>query len=749
MSDDLDDKLSALRRLGPPPADESARRRAVLAATNAFAAAQAKKTRNTPQGFAAGGRLKSIFNWRTWTMDYRIPLGTAAAALLLFPLGLSLYHSTALTNPFANAPKVLPGEFQPEPEAELPEQTPAVATVDADTQTLPVDEALPPVGGALAPTELPREEAPAVQVATKTVAPRAQDGDAVVADQAEGRTATAAAELAPAPEESFADAAPPVLAEPVQQMAEAPTDMVSDAEGATMAVAPEMMMAPAPMAAGTAAYDAGLVAPQPSGDTFADFEESPVKSVAQEPVSTFSIDVDTASYSYVRRSLEEGWLPEPDAVRIEELINYFSYAYPAALNAEEPFRPTVAVYPTPWNSQTQLLQIGIKGYQPPAGEDRASNLVFLIDTSGSMDEPDKLPLLKRPFALLVDTLSGNDTVSIVAYAGSAGVVLEPTSAADKGKILSALDNLWAGGSTAGAEGIELAYRLAEQSKVEGINRVILATDGDFNVGISDAEALKDYIKTKRDAGVDLSILGFGRGNLDDALMQSLAQNGNGNASYIDSFREAQKVLVAEGGSTLETIARDVKIQIEFNPAFVSEYRLVGYETRALNREDFNNDKVDAGDIGAGHTVTAIYEITPAGTDAELIDPLRYGEAAEAAPAEAAAAEAVPPMMEATTGGSEEIAFLRLRYKLPDETESRLLQVPVTTEATVDDLEAAPNDMRWAAAVAAFGQTLKGSVYGAMPFDEIRELAQGARGEDEDGYRAEFIQMINDAAALSR
>ena len=368
---------------------------------------------------------------------------------------------------------------------------------------------------------------------------------------------------------------------------------------------------------------AGLTT-EPAGDRFKSFDESPLKSVASDPVSTFSIDVDTASYSYVRASLSNGILPPPDAVRIEEMLNYFPYDYPAPTKADVPFSVSLAAFPTPWNARTELLRIGIKGYAPPPAARKAEHLVFLIDTSGSMDEPDKLPLLKRSFALLAEKLGAEDTVAIVAYAGSAGVVLEPTKASDKAKILSALDSLDAGGATAGAEGIELAYRLAEQSKQAGaVNRVILATDGDFNVGIADPDALKDFIRRKRDDGITLSVLGFGRGNLDDALMQALAQNGNGNASYIDSYAEARKVLVEEAGGTLDMIAKDVKIQLEFNPALVSEYRLIGYETRSLAREDFNNDKVDAGDIGAGHTVTALYEITPAGKGAEAMDALRY------------------------------------------------------------------------------------------------------------------------------
>lgn len=427
--------------------------------------------------------------------------------------------------------------------------------------------------------------------------------------------------------------------------------------------------------------------------------------------------------------LEDGYVPEADAVRIEELLNYFPYDYPAAPSAEVPFQPTLKVFPTPWNAKTQILSIGIRGYEPPAEAMAPSNLVFLIDTSGSMDEPDKLPLLKRSFALLLDQLSDKDTVSIVAYAGSAGVVLEPTAASEKAKILAALDDLAAGGSTAGAEGIELAYRLAEEGRTNGTNRVILATDGDFNVGIDDPEALKQFIAKKRQSGISLSVLGFGRGNLDDATMQALAQNGNGNASYISSFAEARKVLVEEVGGTLHTIAQDVKIQVEFNPALVSEYRLIGYETRHLEREDFNNDAVDAGDVGAGHTVTALYEITPVG--AGQVDPLRYGSS------------------ETASNGSDEIAFLKMRYKLPGESVSQLIEQPVTPEVVYDDIALAGPDAQFAAAVAAFGQKLKGSVYGTdMSWTEIEALAKAGRGADDGGYRAEFIRLVATAALLA-
>jgi Ca-activated chloride channel family protein len=389
------------------------------------------------------------------------------------------------------------------------------------------------------------------------------------------------------------------------------------------------------------------------------------------------------------------------------------------------------VIPTPWNSKTELLEIGIKGYVPPATARKPENLTFLIDTSGSMDEPNKLPLLKRSFGLLVDSLQPDDTVSIVTYAGSAGVALKPTKASDRSTILGAIDALDAEGSTDGVDGIALAYRVnAEAKGEETTNRVILATDGDFNVGIDTPDELKTYIKTQRDQGIGLSVLGFGRGNLDDALMQSLAQNGNGNASYIDNFQEAQKVLVEQGGANFVTIAKDVKVQVEFNPAQVSEYRLIGYETRALNNEDFNNDRVDAGEIGAGHTVTAIYEIAPAGSGGELNDPLRY-QTSQAEP----------------TGLASELGFLKIRYKDPDADTSKLISTPITQDLVVKDASKAGPDQRFAAAVAAFGQKLKGSNYGDMSWSQIANLANGAKGDDRDGYRAEFVQLVKLAASL--
>lgn len=467
-----------------------------------------------------------------------------------------------------------------------------------------------------------------------------------------------------------------------------------------------------------------------SGDKFKETESNAVKLVSEEPVSTFSSDVDTASYSFVRRQLAYGQLPDPSAVRIEEMINYFDYDYKLPESKAEPFRPSVTVTPSPWNKNNKLIHIGIKGYDIEQTEKPRSNLVFLIDTSGSMAEPDKLPLLLNSFSMLVDNLDKDDTVSIVVYAGSAGTVLEPTKVKDKSKILSALGKLNAGGSTAGAAGIAEAYRLAEENfDKDGINRVILATDGDFNVGISDPEELKRYIEKKRESGVFLSVLGFGQGNYNDQLMQELAQNGNGNAAYIDNINEARKVLVKEASSTLFPIAKDVKFQIEFNPSAVSEYRLIGYETRMLNREDFNNDKIDAGEIGAGHAVTAIYEITPKGAKG-LVDPSRYQKEAEE-----------------KSGDNDEIAFLKIRYKLPEDAKSKLMSLPITKEMEVSKLAQADNDTRFSIAVAGFGQLLKGEKYtDGYNFAAVRKLAEGAKGTDKFGYRAEFLTLVDSAKA---
>lgn len=477
-----------------------------------------------------------------------------------------------------------------------------------------------------------------------------------------------------------------------------------------------------------------LAQPEENRDRFTVAEINPVKSVATDPVSTFSADVDTASYSFVRKSLMAGQMPDRDSVRVEEMINYFPYDWPGADSKDAPFKATVTVLPTPWNANTRLMHVGIKGFDVAADVAPRANLVFLIDVSGSMDEPDKLPLLKSAFRLLVEKLKPDDTVSIVTYAGNAGTVLEPTAIKDKAKILSAIDTLQPGGSTAGAQGLEAAYALAERAFVKGgVNRIMLATDGDFNVGPSSDEDLKATIEAKRKSGIFLSVLGFGRGNYNDALMQTLAQNGNGTAAYIDTLAEAQKSLVEEAGSSLFPIAKDVKFQVEFNPQQIAEYRLIGYETRALKREDFNNDKVDAGDIGSGHRVTAIYEITPKGSPAVLNDDLRYGASSKA---------------EADAKPSGELAFLKIRYKQPDSDTSKLITTPVTEGNAVTTLQQAGQDVRFSVAVAAFGQKLRGTdAVSAYPYGSILDLASGAKGEDAYGYRAEFLNLVRLAKSL--
>jgi Ca-activated chloride channel family protein len=462
-------------------------------------------------------------------------------------------------------------------------------------------------------------------------------------------------------------------------------------------------------------------------DKFNTISENPFKIVRDEPVSTFSIDVDTASYSWVRASLNQNVLPQPDSVRTEEMVNYFPYDYALPARTDQPFSTNVSVMPSPWSPGRKLVRIGIKGYSVHRATRPRANLVFLIDTSGSMQEPNKLPLVKQSLEMLLDELDPRDTVAIVTYAGYAGTALEPTPASQKGKIRAVIDSLGAGGSTAGAEGIRQAYNLAEANlDPNGVNRVILATDGDFNVGITNQEELKGYIERERGKGVFLSVLGFGMGNYNDALMQTLAQNGNGTAAYIDTVNEARKTLVEEASSTLFTIAKDVKIQVEFNPAAVSEYRLIGYETRLLNRDDFNNDRVDAGDVGSGQSVTALYEVVPIGGP-RATDDLRYGKPV-AAPVR-----------------SGELGFVKIRYKLPKSDTSRLISTPIDARSEVRDFAGAPQDARFAVAVAAFAELLRGGKHsGAFTYDDVLRIALAARGKDEFGYRNEFVQMVRAA-----
>jgi Ca-activated chloride channel family protein len=503
-------------------------------------------------------------------------------------------------------------------------------------------------------------------------------------------------------------------------------------------VAPQIQLR-AKANAGSLAYAPAPAAPpppqgywQPSNtEKYAEHEDNPVHRASEQPVSTFSIDVDTGSYSNVRRMLKQGTRPPADAVRAEEMINYFSYGHPAPLTRETPFRVTTELSPAPWNGKRQLLMVGIKGYDVPKATLPPSNLVFLIDTSGSMDTPDKLPLLKQAFTQLARQLRPQDHVSIVVYAGSAGLVLPPTSGDKQGEILAALDRLEAGGSTNGGDGIRLAYAMAKQGFVRnGVNRVILATDGDFNVGVTDSGALETLVADQRKSGIALTTLGFGQGNYNDALAEKLADVGDGNHAYIDTPQEARKVLVEQMGATLLTIAKDVKIQIEFNPAQVAEYRLIGYENRALRNEDFSNDKVDAGDIGAGHEVTALYEITPAGSGAEQLPALRYGS------------EAKP-----TIGAkADELAELRLRYKRPGEDKSRLIATPILRR----DLRTTPSDtLRFASAVAAYADALRGGTHlGNWTWDDITRTARSAQGEDRWHQRAEFVELVRQARALT-
>ena len=460
-------------------------------------------------------------------------------------------------------------------------------------------------------------------------------------------------------------------------------------------------------------------------ESFANMAANPVKITSQDPVSTFSIDVDTASYAVVRSSLQNGALPPRDAVRIEEMINYFPYDYAGPEAGEAPFRPGVSLMPTPWNAGTQLLHIAVQGRMPAVADRPPLNLVFLIDTSGSMAQPNKLPLLKQSFRLMLDNLRPQDQVAIVEYAGSAGQVLAPTSASERSTILQAIQSLGAGGSTNGQGGLRQAYAVAASMAEDGeVSRILLATDGDFNVGINSPDALTTYIADQRDSGTYLSVLGFGRGNLNDATTQALAQNGNGIAAYIDTLSEAQKVLVDQLTGALFPIAGDVKVQVEFNPATIAEYRLIGYETRSLRREDFNNDAVDAGDLGAGHNVTAIYEITPVGSAAQLNDPLRY---------------APPEGVQNNT----ELGVLKLRYKDPGADVSQLIELPISGAETAD------SEARFAAAIAGFGQLLRGSNYlGDWGYAQAIDLANANRGADDFGYRTQAVQLMRLAQSLA-
>jgi Ca-activated chloride channel homolog len=507
----------------------------------------------------------------------------------------------------------------------------------------------------------------------------------------------------------------PPASQPAQAMAGAPLRIAAMEQRA--AVGDFYMRGPPPVAA--------------DREHYATLADSGVFAAAEQPFSTFSVDVDTGSYANVRRFLDSGRLPPPDAVRVEEMINYFPYhlAEPVVARGQRaPFGVTTEVATTPWNPDTLLVRVGIKAFDQARADLPPANLVFLVDVSGSMDEPNKLPLLKSALRLLVDQLKPDDHVSLVTYASGTRVVLEPTPGRERERIRSAIDQLAPGGSTAGAAGIQLAYQMARQGYIrDGINRILLATDGDFNVGITDFAQLKGMVEERRKSGVSLSTLGFGVGNYDEERMEQMADAGDGNYSYIDTLSEAQKVLVDEGNSTLSIVARDVKVQMEFNPAVVATYRLIGYENRVLAREDFHNDKVDAGEVGAGHCVTALYEVSLVGWPGLLGD-ARYGRAAGD---------------RASTLHADELGMLRLRYKSPGGTVAREIATPVKRTPA-----AAGEDLRFAAAVAAFGQQLRGGKYlGNFGYHEIESLAAGARGEDRFGYRGEFLRLVRLARAL--
>lgn len=479
----------------------------------------------------------------------------------------------------------------------------------------------------------------------------------------------------------------------------------------------------------------GITHPENTGEAYARIFDNPFLPAMQNPLSTFSIDVDTASYSNIRRMLTAGQRPPADAVRIEEMINYFSYDY-APPTGEHPFSVNLETASCPWNGEHRLVRVGLKGVEIEPAKRPVCNLVFLIDVSGSMDCPNKLPLVKQALSMLVGQLSPEDRVAMVVYAGASGLALPSTPAGQREKILEGLDRLSAGGSTNGGEGIQLAYQIAEQNRTEGgVNRVILATDGDFNVGITNQKDLIKLITDEAKSGVFLSVLGFGMGNLKDATLEQLADKGNGNYAYIDTFAEAKKVLVDQIGGTLITIAKDVKIQIEFNPAQVAQYRLIGYENRMLAAQDFNDDKKDAGEIGAGHTVTALYEIVPTTATLKGVDTLRYQQ-----PAKDQTAASEKP-------ASKETLIVKLRYKQPTGQTSQLLEVPLTDNGQT--FESASQDLRFAASVAGFGMLLRCSPHkGDLTYDAAISMAVASMGHDPSGQRSEFVDLVRKAKTIS-
>lgn len=701
--DEFQDLKAAMDAATPPPdaarkADVLARAQANFEATQGSPAA-ARQSSVPPErrGFFRGA-FDMLMTKTTGALTATTAL-VAVGFLFLSPQGQELLNGSA---PLVQEP--VTGTLNDEIAAN-PEPRPALIAVEEALEAAPqADAPVPP-----APTPLTRTTAPSTGEA------RVQDGDFEALSETGSFVGTLALEQS---------------GEALGQVYSAPGNGATSGVTQFGAGNSAIIAAPTDGRIRQGGFD---IAPPPTPDTeeFANADDNSLRVVADDPVSTFSIDVDTASYALLRSSLNRGQLPAPEAVRIEEMVNYFPYDYPAP-DADDvsPFRPTVEVFATPWNPDTQLVHIGIQG-ELPAIEDRPPlNLVFLVDTSGSMNEAAKLPLLIQSFRLMLDRLTPEDQVAIVTYAGSAGVALEPTAASDIATISAALTALQAGGSTNGVGGLQAAYDLAAEMTEDGeVSRVLLATDGDFNVGISDPTALEDYIAEQRETGIYLSVLGFGRGNLQDDTMQALAQNGNGTAAFIDTLHEAQRVLVDQLAGALFPIADDLKVQVEFNPEVIAEYRLIGYETRALAREDFANDAVDAGELGAGHSVTAIYEVTPVGSPAQLVAPLRYAT-------DDGASE---------TEFGDELGFISLRWKEPGEDDSTLIDFPISATPSEPGTEA-----QFAAAIAGFGQLLRGNEFlGDWGYDEAIALANANRGADEFGYRQEAVQLMRLAQSLTQ
>ena len=719
-----EDKLNTLKDLAAPPPRAEAKAAALAAAMAAFDEG-AEKTADQPQGNVSPASPTHA-SQQTRRRKMRAPMfykiaASIAVLAVAVPMSLLLFADNGADIADQSGGKLLYERLSEEGYA-APPPPPGVTyeRLSEPQYTVPPP---PPDGNAIAGVETRNKPALKAEKDSGGASPKAASNDDGAASLAVRTTAKA-----PGADRRAREDGKPEIGM-TSKLVDSPSDGATSVSEVAPGQKPATGMAQPMGYAPASRPETNFAQPEPEEhrDRFDATPSNPVKQVATEPVSTFSIDVDTASYAFVRRALNSGRLPPKDAVRVEEMINYFPYNYPRPETADTPFQPTVTVTPAPWKPSNKLIHIAIKGYDIVARERPRANLVFLIDVSGSMQPQDRLPLVKNAFRMLVEGLKPDDTVGIVTYASGSGVALVPTKVAQKEKILAAIDALGAGGSTAGARGIADAYGLAiAHYDKAAVNRVILATDGDFNVGISNVDELKGFIERQRQAGIFLSVLGVGQGNYHDTLMQALAQNGNGTAAYVDTLNEARKVLVDEASSTLFPIAKDVKIQMEFNPAQISEYRLIGYETRALRREDFNNDKVDAGDIGSGHTVTAIYEVTPAGAP-KLVDDLRYRK---------------PEAGAATPAQDGELGFLKLRYKLPNEDVSKLITVAVTSTLEKPEIAAAPEDVRFSVTVAGFGQLLRGAPYlQNYGFDDVLALAQTGRGSDPFGYRAEFLNLV--------